>query len=201
MSDDASGTERRTVVYRGTTTPGAVGWTRVGVVVAAALVLAVVPLLGGMTSGPALAVFALVALLSIAAWTWIGLRTTFVIDADGVTVRLGGFWRQRTWPLSDFRSVQLRSIPADRLGATVGGVGRRAGLVMPPMPGDITPLPGRKIHTPGDQRRRSRMVVSRPGTMVEIVGRGGENYLLSADDPQGTAEALDGLIHRGRRRG
>lgn len=199
MNDDA-GSGADSAVYRGTTTPGVVGWTRVGIVVGAALVLAVVPLLGGMTSGPALAVFALVALLSIAAWTWMGLRTTFVVDTDGVTVRLGGFWRQRTWPLSDFRGVQLRTIPAERLGATVGGVGRRAGLLLPPMPGDVTALPGRRILTPGDQRRRSRMVVSRAGTMVEIVGRGAENYLLSADDPRATAEALDALIHRGRRR-
>lgn len=195
MSDGAAAP-----AYTGSTRPGAVGWTRVAVVVGAALVLAAVPLVGGMSAGPSLSIFALVVLGGIAVWTWMNLRTTFVVDDRGVTVRLGGIWRQRTWPLEDFRSVQLRQIPAERLGVTVGGVGRRSGLVMPSQPGDITALPGRKVFTSGTTRRRTRMVVSRPGTVVEIVGRGDTGYLLSADDPQATARAIDALLHRGSRR-
>src|SRR5699024_10991428 len=103
----------------------------------------------------------------------------------------GGFLPRRPWPLQDFRTVQLREIPADRVGVTVGGYGWRRGMAISSRAEELRPVGERKIFTTGETRERYRMLVTRPGTMVEIIGRGGTHYLISPSDPEATAAAVD----------
>lgn len=185
--------------YVGRTHPGGVGWGRVLVTLGLALLLSAVTVFG--PGGVPLLLLAPVVTLFVlyAGWTWIRLDTRFIVDERGVTVSLGGFWPQASWPVADFRRVQLREIPSDTLGVTVGALGwRRRGRVISSTRENLTPLPGNKVFTNGNTHDQYRLLVTRPGTMVEIIGRRDVHYLLSPEDPQGTAEAIDQAI-RARR--
>jgi hypothetical protein len=182
----------------GRTTPGAVGWTRIGVSLAIAVGLAVYALVWAPagTAGPAFVLAAGVLVYSF--WAWMRLSSRFVVDEQGVTVSLGGFWRRPAWPVADFRIVQLRRIPGDTLGVTIGPLGWRRGRALAPDRSALQPMPGRKIFTTGEPQSPCRLMVSRPGTLVEIIGRSGTNYLISPDDPEAAAAAIDQAI-RARR--
>ena len=65
-------------------------------------------------------------------------------------------------------------------------------------PADLRPVGRGKIFTTADVQRRSRILVTRAGTMVEIVGRGKSDYLFSPTDPIAAAEAVEQAI-RARR--
>ena len=179
----------------GRTAPSSVGWTRIAITLAAGAVLAGLLVQRGSVPGAvaALAVFALLAL-----WTWMGQATRFVVDERGLTVSLGGFLPRATWPLADFRTVQLRELPASRVGVTLGGYGWRRGKAISPKPEELTPVGERKIFTLADMQRPYRMLVTRPGTLVEIIGRERTCYILSPVDPAATAAAIDQAI-RSRR--
>src|SRR5699024_2496382 len=106
--------------YVGRTRPSSIGWTRIGITLAAGAVLTL--LMAQRSSPPAvLLVAALFAGLTL--WTWMGQHTRFIVDEHGLTVSLGGFLPRRPWPLEDFRTVQLRELPQSRLGVTLGGYG------------------------------------------------------------------------------
>lgn len=175
-----------------------VGWSRIVITLlsgAALVALMWMRALPGL--GPLLwAVLALCVLLAL--WQWMRLWTRFVVDDRGVTVSLGGFWPQRTWEVHDFRSVQLREVPASELGTTVGGVGWRRGMVFTPQADDLTAVGKGRIRTSDQPQERYRTLATKAGTMVEIIGREGVNYLLSPEDPQATAAAVDQAI-RARR--
>ncbi len=184
--------------YVGTTRPGAVGWTRVGMNAVASIALMIVMAVQiAPGNWPLLIVVGMVC-AGLVLWSWMRLWTRFVVDGRGLTVSWGGFWPQPTWPLSDFRTVQLRSVPSERFGVSVGGVGWRRGRVMTARPEEITPVGSRKPFTLPTPQARFRVLASRPGTMVEIIGRGQEHFLISAEDPQATAAAVDQAI-RSRR--
>ena len=104
----------------GRTVPSSVGWTRIAITLLCGVVLAGLMLQRGTVAG---AVAATLVFVLLALWTWMGQATRFIVDADGITVSLGGFLPRRTWPLADFRTVQLREIPASRVGVTLGGYG------------------------------------------------------------------------------
>lgn len=181
--------------YVGHTRPSAIGWTRIGITLLAGAVLAV--LMAQRTS--LLGIVLIVALFAaLALWTWMGQRTRFIVDEHGLTVSLGGFLPRRPWPLADFRTVQLRELPRSKVGVTLGGYGWRRGRASTPRPEELTPVGTRKVFTLDDLQRPYRMLVTREGTMVEIVGRGSTQYILSPEDPQATAEAVDQAI-RARR--
>ena len=67
-----------------------------------------------------------------------------------------------------------------------------------PKPEELTPVGERKIFTLADMQRPYRMLVTRPGTLVEIIGRERTCYILSPVDPAATAAAIDQAI-RSRR--
>lgn len=184
--------------YVGSTRPGAVGWTRIGVTAAMGLVLAVLLLVAPTGIGVPLTLLMMAVFALIALWNWMRMWTRFIVDDKGVTVSWGGFVPRRPWDLYDFRTVQLRDIPGSTVGVTVGSLGWRTGRVLVGEPGQRRPVAGRKVHTPGGPQARYRLLVTRPGTMVEIIGRGEVNYLLSAQEPEATAAAIDQAI-RARR--
>ncbi|MFC5316814.1 MULTISPECIES: hypothetical protein [Brachybacterium] len=181
--------------YVGTTRPSRIGWTRIGLTVVAGLIATLL-----MASRSSVAAGLLVAMVFalLTLWTWMGQHTRFVVDERGVTVSLGGFLPRRPWPLEDFRTVQYRTVPASSAGVTLGGYGWRRGTATSSTPEEITPLGDRKIFTTGEVRQPYRMMVTRPGTLIEIIGRSGTNYLLSPDDLDGTAEALGQAIRAHR---
>lgn len=179
----------------GRTVPSSVGWTRVAITLGAGAVLA--GLLAQRGSVPA-AVAAVAAFALLALWTWMGQATRFVVDERGITVSLGGFLPRSTWPVEDFRTVQLREIPSGTVGVALGGYGWRRGRAMTPKPEELTPVGRRKIFTVAEQQRPYRMLVTRPGTSVEIIGTKDTCYILSPVDPQAAAEAIDQAI-RARR--
>lgn len=94
--------------------------------------------------------------------------------------------------------MQLRQVPQSTVGVTVGGLGWRRGRVMGARPEELRPVGRGKVFTTDDVQRRTRILVTRSGTLVEIVGRGGTDYLLSPTDPVATAEAVEQAI-RARR--
>lgn len=181
--------------YVGSTRPSSIGWTRIAITLAAGLVVAV--LMVQRSTLPAV-LLVVVLFLGLALWTWMGQHTRFIVDEHGVTVSLGGFLPRRPWPLEDFRSVQLREVPGSRVGVTFGGYGWRRGRASTPRPEELTPVGKGKIFTFDDVQQRYRMLVTRSGTLVEIIGRGSTHYVLSPEDPQATAEAVDQAI-RARR--
>lgn len=181
--------------YVGTTRPSGIGWTRVGLTVVAGLIVTL--LMASRSSVAAgVAVAGLFALLTL--WTWMGQHSRFVVDERGVTVSLGGFLPRRSWALEDFRTVQHRTLPPSSVGVTLGGYGWRRGTASSSTPAELAPVGDRKIFTTGEARQPYRMMVTRSGTMVEIIGRSGTNYILSPEDVEGTAAAIDQAI-RARR--
>lgn len=185
--------------YVGATRPGTVGWTRIVVTAVAGALLTVLLAQRAEAASPVvmLAFGLLFGLLAL--WTWMGQWTRFIVDDRGLTVSLGGFLPRRTWPLEDFRTVHLREVPASGIGVTVGGYGFRRGRVISSTPEQLGPVGDRKIYTTGQTQERYRLMVTRPGTMVEIIGRSGQfQYLISPVDPEATAEAVDQAI-RSRR--
>lgn len=181
--------------YVGHTRPSSIGWTRIGITVLSGVVLVV--LMHQRAGMPGAVVLAgLFAVLTL--WTWMGQWTRFIVDEHGLTVSLGGFLPRRAWPLEDFRTVQLRELPQSRLGVTLGGYGWRRGRASTPRPEELTPVGTRKIFTLDEIQQPYRMLVTRPGTLVEIIGRGSTHYILSPEDPQATADAIDQAI-RSRR--
>lgn len=184
--------------FIGTTRPSTVGWTRIAITLAAGAVAIV--LLTQRTQVPALGPSVVIAVIfaGLALWTWMGQSTRFIIDDHGVTVSLGGFLPRRPWPLTDFRTVQLRELPPSSVGVTVGGYGWRRGKAMSSRPDQLRPVGERKIFTTGETQERYRLLVTRSGSMVEIIGRSGTHYLISPTEPEATAEAIDQAI-RARR--
>ena len=179
----------------GRTRPSPIGWTRIGITLLFGVILAV--LMAQRSS--LLATLLVVAMfLGLALWTWLSQSTRFIVDERGLTVSLGGFLPRGTWPLADFRTVQLRELPASRAGSALGGYGWRRGSVATARPEELTAVGRRKIFTLDAPRAPYRMMATRPGTMVEIIGRGTTNYIISPVDPQTTAAAVDQAI-RARR--
>ena len=181
--------------YVGTTRPSSIGWTRIAITLVAGAVLA---LLMAQRSTPPAVLLVAVLFLGLALWTWMGQHTRFIVDQHGVTVSLGGFLPRRPWPLEDFRTVQLRELPQSRVGVTLGGYGWRRGRASTPRPEELTPVGSRKIFTLDEPQQPYRMLVTRSGTMVEIIGRGSTHYILSPEDPRATADAIDQAL-RARR--
>src|SRR5699024_11908123 len=91
-----------------------VGWSRIGVTAGAGGLLTV--RLARRAEGATPVVMLLFGVLFglRALWTWMGQWTRFVVDARGLTVSLGGFLPRRSWPLEDFRTVQLRKGSEER---------------------------------------------------------------------------------------
>lgn len=185
--------------YVGATRPGTVGWTRIAVTLVAGLLIAVL-LIQRSQQGSPLVMLAFGLLFGLLAlWSWMRQWTRFIVDERGLTVSLGGFLPQRAWPLEDFRTVQLRELPASGVGVTVGGYGFRRGRAVSSTPEQLRPVAGRKVHTTGRTQERYQLMVTRPGTMVEIISRSGDTqYLISPVDPDATAAAVDQAI-RARR--
>src|SRR5699024_12194858 len=90
----------------------------------------------------------------LALWPGMGQWTRFAADDRGLTVSLGGFLPRRSWPLEDFRTVQLREIPTSGVGVTVGGYGYRRGRAISSTPEQLRPVGDRKIYTTGRTQER-----------------------------------------------
>lgn len=181
--------------YVGRTRPSSIGWTRIGITLVVGAVLAL--LMAQRSTLPAV-LLVIVLFLGLAGWTWMGQHTRFIVDEHGLTVSLGGFLPRKPWPLADFRTVQLRELPASRVGVTLGGYGWRRGRASTPAISELTAVGTRKIFTLNEVQQPYRMLVTRSGTMVEIIGRGTTHYILSPEDPRATADAIDQAI-RARR--
>ena len=181
--------------YVGRTRPSSIGWTRIAITLVAGAVLT---LLMAQRSSPLGVLLVAVLFLGLAVWTWMGQHTRFIVDEHGLTVSLGGFLPRKPWPLEDFRTVQLRELGPSRVGVTLGGYGWRRGKATTPRPEELTPVGSRKIFTLDQIQQPYRMLATRSGPMVEIIGRGSTNYIISPEDPQATAVAVDQAI-RSRR--
>ena len=59
---------------------------------------------------------------------------------------------------------------------------------------ELTPVGKRKVFTVDEPRAAYRVMATRPGLMVEIIGRGSTHFIISPVDPQATAEAVDQAI-------
>jgi len=181
--------------YVGTTRPSRIGWTRIGLTVLAGVIATLLmPSRSSVAAG--LLIAFLFALLTL--WTWMGQHARFVVDERGLTVSLGGFLPRKPWPLADFRTVQYRTLGASTVGVTLGGYGWRRGRASASTPAELSPVGSRKIYTTGQAQQPYRLMVTRAGTMVEIVGRSGTNYVISPEDTEATAAAIDQAI-RARR--
>lgn len=183
--------------YVGLTRPGAVGWTRIGLT---AVLLVIVLAFGLSGAGnPVLVLLVALALAVVVVLQWMRLWTRFVVDDRGLTVSWGGFWPRPSWPLVSFRSVQLRELGPEEAGSTVRSYGWRRGPVLPDPGHQRRALPGGRVHAlSADDDAPYRLLVTRPGTMVEIIGRDGEHFMISPQDPEATAAAVDQAI-RARR--
>lgn len=181
--------------YIGATRPSAIGWTRLGITLGVGAVLAV---LMAQRSTPAATALVVILFGGLAIWTWATQWTRFIVDEHGLTVSLGGILPRRPWPLADFRTVQLRTLPPASAGATIGGYGWRRGSVISARPEELTAVGTRRIFTTAAAKQPCRIMVTGPGTIVEIIGRGTTDYLISPVDAQATAEAVDQAI-RSRR--
>lgn len=181
--------------YVGRTRPSSIGWTRIAITVVMGAVLTV---LIAQRSTPLVTLLVAVLFLGLTLWTWMGQWTRFIVDEHGLTVSLGGFLPRKPWPIEDFRTVQLRELPRSKVGVALGGYGWRRGRAMTPQPQELTAVGSRKVFTLDELQLPYRMMVTRAGTMVEIIGRGATHYILSPEDPQATAEAVDQAI-RARR--
>ncbi|MCS6712518.1 hypothetical protein JSY14_11005 [Brachybacterium sp. EF45031] len=184
--------------YVGATRPGAVGWTRILLTLVMGAVLVVLLLVRPLTPGPLMPVMAALLFVGYALWTWMRLATRFIVDGHGVTVSWGGMLPQPVWPLEEMRTVQLREIPAETLGVTVGGVGWRRGRVMSGDPGERRPVGDRRVWTTGHTQDPYVSLVTRPGTAVEIMGRENRHFLITPVDVDATAAAIDQAL-RARR--
>lgn len=182
----------------GRTRPGAVGWARIGLtLVTGAVILMLMARREGLSS-PGLLVVVACLFLGMAVWTLIHQWTRFVVDERGLTVSLGGFWPRQSWPIADFRTVQLRDLGSSTVSAAVGGYGWRSGRAFTASAEQLTPVGRRPVHALEDSRAPYRTLVTRTGTFVEIIGRQGVHYLISPVDPAATADAVDQAI-RARR--
>ena len=185
--------------YVGATRPGSVGWTRIVVTLVAGLVIAVLLIQRSQQGSPLVMIAFGLLFALLALWAWMRQWTRFIVDERGLTVSLGGFLPRRTWPIEDFRTVQLRELPASAVGVSVGGYGFRRGRAISSTPAELRPVGGRKVYTTGQTQERYQLMVTRPGTMVEIISRSGDTqYLISPVDPEATAAAVDQAI-RARR--
>ena len=99
--------------YVGRTRPSWIGWTRIGITLLFGVIL--VLLMSQRSSLPGVLLVAAL-FLALAVWTWMGQWTRFIVDEHGLTVSLGGFLPRRPWPLSEFRTVQLRELPSHAPG-------------------------------------------------------------------------------------
>lgn len=181
--------------YIGRTRPSWIGWTRIGITLLFGVILTVLMAQRSTLLGVLLVI---AMFLALALWTWMGQWTRFIVDEHGLTVSLGGFLPRKPWPLAEFRTVQLRQLPSERAGSALGGYGWRRGTVLTARPEELTPVGKRKIFTLDGVRAPYRMMATRPGQMVEIIGRDSTHFIISPVDPQATADAVDQAI-RSRR--
>lgn len=185
--------------YVGLTRPGAVGWTRIALTAVLLVVVVAVALASPGAVSPVLVALVVLALIAVLVMQWMRLWTRFVVDDRGLTVSWGGFWPRPSWPLASFRSVQLRELGPEEAGPTVRSYGWRRGTVLPDPGHQRRALPGERVRTlAADDDAPYRLLVTRPGTMVEIIGRDGEHFMISPVDPEATAQAVAQAI-RARR--
>ncbi|MDO5644210.1 MAG: hypothetical protein Q4G21_00760 [Dermabacter sp.] len=181
-------------LYTGKVTPGPVGWTRIAVTMVIGLVVAALAALQGGNNGIILAVVVLAAFGAYGAAMWSRLSITFMVDERGVTPSLGGFLPRPTWPASNFRTVQLRTVPADEVGATIGSIGLRTGVVTSSRLDQVSAVDGLKVLNPTEPQVPCTYAVTGGGALVEIIGRDGSVYLLSPTKPRECAEAIARVI-------
>lgn len=187
--------------YRGTTRPTRVGKMRILVTLVMGVVFALFVWRGVGDLGPVVALLGLLIFAASAFWTWAGLRTEFTVDDTGIHIRRGGLFPVPLWPGDEFRSVHYRLIEDAKLTTTVRYLGPRQHKVPGGHPHELREAAGMKLFTTGLDPYPTMLNVSAGGTLVEIVGSKGRNFLLSPQDPEGTAEAIGDVIelHRGRR--
>lgn len=181
-------------LFKGTVTPGPVGWTRIGIILVIGVGVAVAAYLN---KGPTSLAFGLLVLLAIASYafvTWARLHVTFLVDEHGVTPSLGGFWRRPIWPAEQFRTVQLRHVDASQVSAVFGAIGLRSDHVQSSRMEDVTAVAGLKPRTLPDALVKATYAVTGGGALVEIVRHDGGVYVLSPTAPQDTAEAIAAVI-------
>lgn len=176
--------------YKGRVRPGRVAWTRVilTLVIGAAICLFVLLTFGD----PGLGTAALLAIgfAGYALWAWIRTTIGFVVDERGLTPKLGGFLARPTWPLENFRTVQIRVVAPERVGSLVGNIGLgRADVAVSTM-SEVQRVASLKPRTLVGPQADTRFGVTRGGELVEIIGRDGGAYLLSPEHPREVAEAI-----------
>lgn len=176
--------------YEGRVRPGRVAWTRVilTLVIGAAICLFVLLTFGN----PGLGTAALLAIgfAGYALWAWMRTTIGFVVDERGLTPKLGGFLARPTWPLEDFRTVQIRVVAPERVGSLVGNIGLgRADVAVSTM-SDVQRVDPLKPRTLVGPQADTRFAVTHGGELVEIIGRDGGAYLLSPEHPREVAEAI-----------
>lgn len=175
-------------------TPGPVGWTRVAVTVTFGCLVAAFALIRLGEDGVLVGALAFAMGVVWAAFTWMRLHITVLVDEHGITPSLGGFWPRKTWPASNFRTVQLRRLEPTHVGGVIGQIGLHRGRVIHSTLADVTALPGMKVRTFAEPQVDATYAVTTGGVLVEIVRHDGGVYLLSPKNPEQTAQAVAKVI-------
>ncbi|MCT2024486.1 hypothetical protein [Dermabacter hominis] len=177
-------------LYKGHVRPGRVAWTRIGLtlVIGAAICVFVLFTFGDSALGTA--VILAIGFAGYAAWAWLRTAITFLVDDRGITPSLGGFIPRQTWPIENFRTVQLRTVAPERVGSLVGNIGLGRAEVAVSTLNDVRAVEPFKPRTLIGPQADTRFAVTRGGELVEIIGRDGGSYLLSPEHPREVAEAI-----------
>lgn len=180
--------------FKGRVRPGRVAWARVLLTLVIGAAICAFVLLTFGDSGIGTAVILALGFAGYAAWAWLRTSITFVVDEHGVTPRLGGFFTRPTWPLENFRTVQLRTVAPERVGSLVGNIGLGRAEVTVSTMGEVRPVAPLKPRTLVGPQADTRFAVTHGGELVEIIGRDGRAYLLSPENPREVAEAIAAAI-------
>lgn len=181
-------------LYKGHVRPGRVAWTRIALTLVIGAAICVFVLLTFGDSALGTAVILAIGFAGYAAWAWLRTSITFLVDDRGITPSLGGFIPRPTWPIENFRTVQLRTVAPERVGSLVGNIGFGRAEVAVSTLNDVRAVEPFKPRTLIGPQADTSFAVTHGGELVEIIGRDGKAYLLSPDNPREAAVAIAAAI-------
>lgn len=181
-------------LYKGRVRPGRVAWTRIGLTLVIGVAICVFVLLTFGDSGLGTAVILALGFAGYAMWAWLRTSITFLVDDRGITPSLGGFIPRPTWPIENFRTVQLRRVAPERVGSLVGNIGLGRAEVTVSTLSDVSTVEPFKPRTLLGPQADTSFAVTHGGELVEVIGRDGRAYLLSPENPREAAEAIAAAI-------
>ncbi|MGQ4560959.1 hypothetical protein ACUH90_03815 [Dermabacteraceae bacterium P7054] len=133
------------------------------------------------------------------AWEYSRSHINLRITKDGITPYQGGFLPRAAIPAADFRSVHLRTLSHERVRPVIRRYGVRPNATaLAAEPSELRAVPGSKLRTTGKAMDDATLYVTKPGTLVEVIGHSGRIYLFSPENPEEMAAALVEVIRANR---